>query len=141
MNNNIIRFGVSIEKDLLKKFDDYIKSKNYENRSEAIRDLIRENFVKEDWIDTDANKLVAGAIIIVYDHHKRELVHNLISIQHDYQDIIITTQHIHLDYHNCMEIIVVKGLFKRLEELQSKLKSEKGVKHSTIAKSTLGEQI
>ncbi|MCL5069731.1 MAG: nickel-responsive transcriptional regulator NikR [Actinobacteria bacterium] len=79
------RFGVSIEESLLKKFDSFIKSRKYKNRSEAIRDLIRENFVSDSWEDTD--KFVAGAIIMVYDHHKRELLDKLVGVQHDYQDI------------------------------------------------------
>src|SRR4030042_4113897 len=105
--NNIKRFGVSIESDLIEKFDTYIKSKNYNNRSEALRDLIRKELVDEQWGQTDKNS--AGAIVLVYDHHKRELVDNLINIQHNYHKIIISTQHIHLDHRICLEIIVVKG--------------------------------
>ncbi|MCL4378200.1 MAG: nickel-responsive transcriptional regulator NikR [Actinobacteria bacterium] len=133
------RFGVSIEESLLKKFDSFIKSRKYKNRSEAIRDLIRENFVLNSWEDSE--KLLAGAIIIVYDHHKRELPDKLIEIQHNYQDIIISSQHIHLDHHNCMEIIVVKGIMQKLTELEAILKATKGVKHTTFAKSTLGGEI
>ena len=133
------RFGVSIEESLLKKFDSFIKSRKYKNRSEAIRDLIRENFVSDSWEDTD--KFVAGAIIMVYDHHKRELLDRLVGVQHDYQDIIISSQHIHLDHHNCMEIIVVKGTMAKLIELESIMKATKGVKHTTLAKSTLGDEI
>jgi len=133
------RFGVSIEESLLKKFDGFIKSRKYKNRSEAIRDLIRENFVSDSWEDTD--KFVAGAIIMVYDHHKRELLDKLVGVQHDYQDIIISSQHIHLDHHNCMEIIVVKGTMAKLFELETILKATKGVKHTTLAKSTLGDEI
>jgi len=133
------RFGVSIEESLLSKFDTFIKERKYKNRSEAIRDLIRENFVNDSW--EKSNRAVAGAIIIVYDHHKRELLDNLVDIQHDYQDLIISSQHIHLDHHNCMEIIVVKGKMQKLFELEAILKSIKGVKHTTFAKSTLGEEL
>ena len=133
------RFGVSIEESLLSKFDTFIKERKYKNRSEAIRDLIRENFVNDSW--EKSNRVVAGAIIIVYDHHKRELLDNLVDIQHDYQDLIISSQHIHLDHHNCMEIIVVKGKMQKLFELEAILKSIKGVKHTTFAKSTLGEEL
>ncbi|MCX6384876.1 MAG: nickel-responsive transcriptional regulator NikR [Actinobacteria bacterium] len=133
------RFGVSIEESLLIKFDSFIKTKKYKNRSEAIRDLIRENFVNDSW--EDSSKHVAGAIIIVYDHHKRELLDNLVDIQHNYQNFIISSQHIHLDHHNCMEIIVVKGAMQKLIELEAILKATKGVKHTTFAKSTLGEEI
>jgi len=133
------RFGVSIEQNLLNKFDNYIKENKYKNRSEAIRDLIRENFVNNAW--EDLNKLVAGAIVIVYDHHKRALLDKIVDIQHSYQDFIISSQHIHLDHHNCMEIIVVKGVMHKLLELESLLKATKGIKHTTFAKSTLGEEI
>ncbi len=133
------RFGVSIEESLLSKFDTFIKERKYKNRSEAIRDLIRENFVNDSW--EKSNRAVAGAIIIVYDHHKRELLDNLVDIQHDYQNLIISSQHIHLDHHNCMEIIVVRGKMQKLFELESILKAIKGVKHTTFAKSTLGEEL
>ncbi|HAX18503.1 MAG TPA: nickel-responsive transcriptional regulator NikR [Actinobacteria bacterium] len=137
--DKVIRFGVSIEEKLLKEFDSLIKEKNYINRSEAIRDLIREKLIREEWDNSE--KEAAGAIIIVYDHHKRELVQTLISIQHDYQNLIISSQHIHFDHNNCMEMIAVRGNTEELKELESKLKSEKGVKHTVFAKSTLGETI
>lgn len=137
--DKVIRFGVSIEEKLLKEFDSLIKGKNYLNRSEAIRDLIREKLVREEWDSEDRE--VAGAIIIVYDHHKRELVQNLISIQHDFQKLIIASQHIHFDHNNCMEMIAVRGNIEELKDLESRLKSEKGVKHTVFAKSTLGESI
>jgi CopG family transcriptional regulator, nickel-responsive regulator len=133
------RFGVSIEESLLRKFDIFIEARKYKNRSEAIRDLIRENFVNDSW--EDSNRTVAGAIIIVYDHHKRELLDSLVGTQHNYQDFIISSQHIHLDHHNCMEIIAVKGEIQKLFELESTLKATKGVKHTAFAKSTLGEEL
>jgi CopG family transcriptional regulator, nickel-responsive regulator len=137
--NNIKRFGVSIESALIEKFDDYIKSKNYTNRSEALRDLIRKEFVEEEWSQSARN--AAGAIVLVYDHHKRELIDNLTDIQHDYHEIIISTQHIHLDHRICLEIIVVKGKIIEIYQLESKLKSVKGVKHISLSKSTLAEDI
>jgi len=137
--NNIKRFGVSIESSLIEKFDDYIKSKNYTNRSEALRDLIRKEFVEEEWSESDKN--AAGAIVLVYDHHKRELVDNLTDIQHDYHKIIISTQHIHLNHRICLEIIAVKGKIIEIYQLESKLKSIKGVKHISLSKSTLAEDI
>jgi len=133
------RFGVSIEESLLIKFDIFIKARKYKNRSEAIRDLIRDNFVNDSW--ENSNGTVAGAIIIVYDHHKRELLGSLVDVQHDYQNFIISSQHIHLDHHNCMEIIAVKGELQKLFELEAILKATKGVKHTAFAKSTLGEEL
>jgi CopG family transcriptional regulator, nickel-responsive regulator len=133
------RFGVSIEESLLRKFDIFIEARKYKNRSEAIRDLIRENFVNDSW--ENSNRIAGGAIIIVYDHHKRELLDSLVGIQHNYQDFIISSQHIHLDHHNCMEIIAVRGEMQKLFELESTLKATKGVKHTALAKSTLGEEL
>ena len=136
--SSLVRFGVSIEKELLQRFDERIKEKKYTNRSEAIRDLIREDLVKKEWQE---GKEVAGSITLVYNHHKRELVNRLIDIQHDYHDIIISTQHIHLDEDNCLEIIVIKGKPKEIEELYGKLKSAKGVKHGGFSMATTGIEI
>jgi CopG family nickel-responsive transcriptional regulator len=137
--NNTKRFGVSIESDLLEKFDGYIKSKNYNNRSEALRDLIRKEFVEEQWLKADKN--AAGAIVLVFDHHKRELMDNLVDIQHEYHKVIISTQHIHLDSRMCLEVIVVRGKISEIYQLESKLKSIKGVKHISLSRSTLAEEI
>jgi CopG family transcriptional regulator, nickel-responsive regulator len=136
----IKRFGVSIENRLLEQFDSYIAVNNYENRSEAIRDLIRKELVEEEeWAKT--NEDVAGAIVIVYDHHKREVVDKLLDIQHDFHELIISSQHIHLDHDNCLEIIVVRGRMVQVNVLAAKLKSIKGVKHASLTKSTLGKNI
>ncbi len=135
----IKRFGVSIESRLLEQFDSYIAANNYENRSEAIRDLIRKELVEEEW--AKANEDVAGAVVIVYDHHKREVVDKLLDIQHDFHEFIISSQHIHLDHDNCLEIIVVRGRMTQINDLAAKLKSVKGVKHTSLTKSTLGKNI
>jgi CopG family transcriptional regulator, nickel-responsive regulator len=135
----IKRFGVSIEGRLLKQFDSYIAINNYENRSEAIRDLIRKELVEQEWAKT--NEEVAGAIVIVYDHHRREVVDKLLDIQHDFHDLIVSSQHIHLDHDNCLEIIVVRGRIAQVNDLAAKLKSIKGVKHASLTKSTLGKNI
>ncbi|OFW64782.1 MAG: nickel-responsive regulator [Actinobacteria bacterium RBG_19FT_COMBO_36_27] len=134
------RFGVSIEKNLLDKFDSYVRKRGYENRSEALRDLIRKELVDSRWSD-NANEKVAGAIIIIYDHHRRELLDDIINIQHDYHKVIISSQHVHLDHDTCLEVIVVKGKIAELFELETKLKVIKGVKHALLAKSTLGKEI
>jgi CopG family nickel-responsive transcriptional regulator len=133
------RFGVSIEGSLLKKFDNFIEKHSYENRSEAIRDLIRKELVDEEWVKSDEK--VAGAIVMVYDHHRRELMDNLVNIQHDYQKSIISSQHIHLDHDLCLEVIIVRGKIGEVYQLESKLKATKGVKHASLAKSTLGKKI
>ncbi len=133
------RFGVSIEENLLKVFDRYVTEKKYSNRSEALRDLIRKELVEASW--DDENEEVAGAIIMVYDHHGKELVENLVDIQHDYHDIIISSQHVHLDHDNCLEIIAVKGGIRKVYDLEARLKVAKGVKHIAVARSTLAKHI
>lgn len=134
----IVRFGVSLDKELLERFDKLINERNYSNRSEAIRDLIREEFVKKEWIEGDD---VAGAIVLIYDHHRRDLLNRITDIQHDYQKVIISTQHIHLDHDNCLEIIAVRGNPKEVKKLADTLKAIKGVKHGTLSMSSTGKDI
>jgi CopG family nickel-responsive transcriptional regulator len=135
---NLLRFGVSLEKKLLDEFDALIKRKSYPNRSEAFRDLIRQELVKEEWAKGGE---VVGAITLVYDHHKRELVNKLTDIQHAFQEVIISTQHIHLDHDNCLEIIASRGSPKDVKSLADTLKSVKGVKHGTLSMSSTGKGI
>ena len=136
--SEIVRFGVSLEKELLKKFDMLIKEKKYSNRSEAIRDLIRGNLVKREWVK---GKEVAGAITLVFDHHKRDLVNILTDIQHDFHTLIISSQHIHLDHDNCLEIIVVRGKPTEVRELADKLRATKGVKYGSLSIATTGKEL
>ena len=136
--SRIFRFGVSLEKDLLGKFDQLIKEKSYTNRSEALRDLIRQELVKRQW---QQGKEIAGAIIINYDHHKRELLNKITDVQHDFQKLIISTQHIHLDHDNCLEIIALRGNPKEAQKLTDSLKSIKAVKHAALSMSSTGKEI
>ncbi|HON58099.1 MAG TPA: nickel-responsive transcriptional regulator NikR [Smithellaceae bacterium] len=136
--SELVRFGVSLEKSLLVKFDNLIKRKQYTNRSEAIRDLIREELVKKEWTE---NREVTGAITLVYDHHTRELVNKILDVQHDFHALILSTQHIHLDHHNCFEIIVTKGLSRAISGLYLKLKAIKGVKHAGFMMATKGHAL
>ncbi len=126
MSSELVRFSISIDKDLSDKFDKKIKKQGYANRSEAIRDLIRDSFVTDEWYE---GTVVAGGISIVYDHHKRELMSKIMDIQHDHHDIIISTQHVHLGHSGCLEILVVKGSAGKIEELYNSLKSTKGIDH------------
>jgi len=134
--SELVRFGVSLEKELLKKFDSKIKEENYTNRSNAIADLIREKLIKQEW---QKDKIITGVITIVFNHHKRDLVNNLTSIQHDHHELIISSQHIHLDHDYCFEIVIVKGKPKELKNLCSKLKAAKGVKHANLNLATTGD--
>lgn len=136
--SDLVRFGVSIEKDLLDKFDKLIDKKKYQTRSKAIADLIREELIEEEAL---AGAEVAGAIMMVFNHHKREISETLTAIQHDYFEVIISSQHIHLDADNCLEIVIVKGKPKKLKTLANKLKANKGVKHLTLNLTTTGKNI
>ncbi|MFA5305736.1 MAG: nickel-responsive transcriptional regulator NikR [Candidatus Omnitrophota bacterium] len=129
----IRRFGVSLEDDLLKKLDKLVGVHKFPNRSQAIRFLIRKNLVEE---ACEKNKEVSGAIILIYDHHRRELVNKSLDIQHDFSHSILSTQHVHLDHNNCLEIIALKGKAKNLKELSDKLIALKGVKHGKLVIST-----
>jgi len=136
--SDLYRFGVSLDKPLIESFDKIIQEENYQNRSEAIRDLIREKLVQKKWTQ---GGIVAGAIVMTYDHHKRELVNRLLDIQHDHHDIILSTQHVHLDHHNCLEVIAVKGNARAVELLANTLKSLVGVKHVSLSISSAGEDL
>lgn len=135
----LARFGISIPKELLKAFDEYIEKKHYANRSEAIRDLIRQKLVEEEWRESKED--VIGVITYLYDHHKRELTERLIDLQHDYYDRIITTQHIHVDHERCLEVILVRGKANEIKELADKIQAQKGVLHLNLALTTLGKSI
>jgi len=132
----LVRFGVSLEDRLLSQFDRDIKEKNYPTRSKAIGDLIRESLVKKEW---DKGSEVTGAITLVYDHHKRELVNKLMDIQHDFGGVVIASQHVHLDHHNCLEVVIVKGKAAEVDKLSNKLKAVKGVKHGSLSMTTTGK--
>ena len=136
--SGLFRFGVSLDKALLDKFDRYIRERNYSNRSEAFRDLIRQELIKKEWQEGDD---VAGAITLIYDHHRRDLLGKITDLQHDYQKVIISTQHIHLDHDNCLEIIAVRGRAREVARLADTLKSIKSVKHVTLSMSSTGENI
>src|SRR5881296_183191 len=102
----LVRFGVSLDHHLLDDFDRLIERKNYTNRSEALRDLIRDNLVGQQW---DENKETVGTITFVYDHHVRDLTRKLTDIQHRYQALILSGLHVHLDHNHCLEVLVVRG--------------------------------
>ncbi|NLG17910.1 MAG: nickel-responsive transcriptional regulator NikR [Fibrobacter sp.] len=135
--SELYRFGISLEKNLIDAFDKHIKSRKYQNRSEAIRDLIREELVQKKWTE---GGVVAGAIVMTYDHHKRELVNRMLDIQHDFQGTILSTQHVHLDHHHCLEVIAVRGKARDVERLSTTLKALVGVKHLSLSISATGEE-
>jgi CopG family nickel-responsive transcriptional regulator len=134
-----VRFGVAMEKLLLDKFDQLIIKKGHKNRSEAIRDLVRNNLVEEEWKIGD--KEAVGTVTIVYSHHVRELTDSLTELQHYYHSEIISCMHVHLDAHNCLEVLAVKGKAGRIKKIADTLIATKGVKHGKLAMTTTGKDI
>ena len=135
----ITRFGVSLDSILLERFDGLIGKKGYANRSEAIRDLIRDSLVTEEWESPTAETV--GTITIVYSHETRELTDTLTDLQHRYHSSIISAMHIHLDDHNCLEVIVLKGRAKDIRTIADRLIGTKGVKHGKLTVTTTGRHL
>ena len=134
----LVRFGVSLDQKLLQTFDRHIERRRYTNRSEALRDLIRDNLVGEEW---DENKDTVGTITFVYDHHVRDLTAKLTDIQHDYQGRILSGMHVHLDHDHCLEVLVVKGRGSDIKQVADSLVSVKGVKHGKLTMTTTGKEL
>jgi CopG family nickel-responsive transcriptional regulator len=135
----VVRFGVSVEGDLLKKFDRLIENVGYSNRSEAIRDLIRERLVRKEWKDKD--KETVGVLGLVYNHEKRELTEKLTRIQHEYLQATISSTHIHLDHHNCLEVIILRGKSGFIRKIADELLSTKSVKHGELIMTSTGTDL
>ena len=133
---SVTRFGISLENTLLERFDGLISKKGYPSRSEAIRDLIRDSLVTEEW-ETYTTETV-GTITLVYSHDIKELTDNLTDIQHDYHQAIVSAMHIHLDDHNCLEVIIVRGKAKQVKNLSQKMFALRGVKNGHLATSSTG---
>ncbi|HTN42550.1 MAG TPA: nickel-responsive transcriptional regulator NikR [Nitrospiria bacterium] len=133
-----IRFGVSLDHHLLEGFDRLIRDKKYVNRSEAIRDLIRDQLVEEEW---KFGEKVVGTITIVYDHDVRELGETLAHLQHQYHKAVQSTLHVHLDERNCMEVLVVMGKGAAVRAIADRLIGTKGVKHGKLTMTTTGKAL
>jgi len=132
--NKLVRFGVSMENDLLHEFDHLIERKGYTNRSEAVRDIVRDKLVEESLLNP--SEFVYGALVFMYDHHKRELEKSLSNLQHDYFENIISTSHVHVDHDHCMEVVLLKGKANTLKTIAEKILSFKGVKHGKLTLTT-----
>ena len=128
--STLSRIGVAIDEDLLAQFDDLIEQRGYTNRSEAFRDLIRNELVQERVEDPDAE--VMGSLTLVYDHHVRMLSERLLDLQHDHHDAILSTLHVHLDHDNCLEVLLIRGPSKNVRAIADALISTKGVKHGQL---------
>ena len=133
---NTIRFGVSLPQELIENFDLHIQKKNYPNRSEAIRDLIRKELISE---DIASGQEVLGVLHILYDHHKRELSDKLTSVQHDHHNLIISSMHVHLDHDNCLEVILLKGKASEISDLSNLIIATKGVNDGKLYLTSRGK--
>jgi CopG family nickel-responsive transcriptional regulator len=132
------RFSISLEEDLLEDFDEFIKQRSYENRSEAIRDLIRSSFIKDEW---QGDNDVMGVITLVYDHHQPNLQEKVTELQHAYHHQIVSTTHVHMDHHNCLEVIIIRGKAAELKDMANRLSSLRGVRDGKLAMSSTGEHL
>jgi len=137
--SELARIGVAIDSLLLRKFDELIEERGYTNRSEAFRDLIREELVQKSWESPEAD--VVGTVTLVYNHHVRMLSEKLTSMQHDHHKNILSTMHVHLDHDNCLEVLVVKGKAKNVQKIADGLISTRGVKHGRLTLTTTGVEL
>ena len=137
--SKVQRFGVSMDGDLLRKFDSLAKRRGAANRSEAIRDLVREALVEEHWQHGAAESM--AALVIVYDHHARDVGNRLNRIQHQHPKAVVATLHVHVDKHRCMEVIVLRGKRPLLSDLGYRIIGSKGVIHGRLVASTTGKEL
>lgn len=134
-----VRFSISINAELLQKFDEAIRGRMYTNRSKAIRDLIRDFIVEREWERSEEE--VMGSLTLVYDHETRGIVDRLTDIQHERYSNVISTMHLHLDERNCMEVLAIKGFPDKVREISDRLISCRGVKHGKLVMTSTGKEI
>ena len=132
------RFTVSMEDSLLEDFDDFIRDRHYQNRSEALRDLIRERIIEKEW---EADKKVMGVISLVYDHHQPKLQKKVTELQHGFHHQIVSTTHVHMDHDNCLEVIIVHGKAGEVQELADALRALRGIRTSNLSMSSTGRHL
>lgn len=133
----VTRFGISMDPELLYKFDELMGQKGYANRSEAVRDLVRKHLVEKEWEQVKGE--VVGTVTLIYDHDVHDLSDKLTELQHHHYKNIISSTHIHLDGHNCLEVLVVKGKSGEIRGIAERLISTKGVKHGKLAMTSTGK--
>lgn len=138
-NETVSRFSISLPPSLLQQLDEMTREKGYDNRSLAIADMIRDRLVEHQ--EKTGKSEMVGTITLVYDHHKPHLQASLTDIQHDYNDVILSTVHVHLDHHNCLEVLLVRGKADLLRKIADELISAKGVKHGKLSVTTTGKDL
>ena len=129
--SDIIRFGVSIEQDLLENFDRLIAERRYSTRSEALRDLIREALIEQK-IEAEAETQALGSLTLIYDHNASNLLQEMAQIQHDFYELILSVMHLHVSHADCMEVIALRGVVAEIVQLANGLLSLKGIKHGKL---------
>lgn len=132
------RFSISLEEELLAQFDAFIRSRGYVNRSEAVRDLIRRDFVNDEW---EEDGEVVGVVTLVYDHHQPQLQKRLADIQHDQFHLITSTTHVHMDHHNCLEVVIVKGRAAQIQNMAAQMIALRGVKNGKLTTASTGQAL
>ncbi len=130
--SDLSRFGVSVEEELLESFDQLIAGQGYVNRSEALRDLMRDALVKSRLETSPENGEALGSLTLVYDHHASELNDKMNELQHDHHDLVVSVLHVHVNHDDCMEVIVLRGAIREIRRLSDGLLSLKGVKHGRL---------
>lgn len=136
-NEATARISISLPSELLRQFDKMMEEKGYDNRSLAVADVVRDSLVEHR--QRFGNAEIAGTITLVYDHHKQHVQATLTDIQHDHHEVIISTMHVHLDHHNCLEVLVVRGQARVIKKIADELIGAKGVKHGKLTVTTTGE--
>ena len=137
-SKTLCRFSISMAQDLVDQLDVMAKTKGYANRSQAVADMVRSHLIE--YHGQTAAHEMAGTVTLVYDHHKRNIQALLTDIQHDHGDVIIATMHVHLDHHNCMEVLALRGRSSNLKKVADRLISAKGVKHGKLTVTTTGKE-
>jgi CopG family nickel-responsive transcriptional regulator len=135
---SVVRFSASLDAELLGQFEQLAERRGYTNRSEALRDLIRDALVREEWA---GDQEIVGTVTLVYDHHTRELSDRLTHLQHDHAEVILSALHVHLDHDNCLEVIAVKGRASEVQTIADALVGTRGVKHGKLTATTTGRTL
>ena len=138
-SDGVVRFSVSVPTELAKQLDRMAREKGYDNRSLAVADMIRAHLVEHR--QNLGDQEIAGTITLVYDHHKQHVQATLTDIQHDHHEVIISTLHVHLDHHNCLEVLVVRGQAGTIKKIADELIAAKGVKHGKLTVTSSGKDL
>jgi CopG family nickel-responsive transcriptional regulator len=138
-SDGVVRFSVSVPKELAKQLDRMTREKGYDNRSLAVADMVRAHLVEHR--QNLGDQEIAGTITLLYDHHKQHVQATLTDIQHDHHEVIVSTLHVHLDHHNCLEVLVVRGKAGVIKRIADELIAAKGVKHGKLTVTSSGKDL